>query len=154
MCYNRAKVIGVFIMEFWQIFSVIAVIALILEIVVPSAFFLNFAFAGIVVAVLSLFVPIWNVLIVSFIVLSLLSIWLIRPILLRKKDGKNYQTGLDGKYIGKIAKVTETVTKNSGTISIYDERWDARSQHGEEIPSGSDVRIVRNDSLVLYVEQV
>ncbi len=141
-------------MEFWQIFAVVAVIALILEIVVPSAFFLNFTFAGVVIAILSLWVHSWNVLIISFVVLSLLSIWLIRPILLRKKEGKDYKTGLDGKYIGKTAKVIETVTSKSGAITIYDERWDARSVNDEEISVNSEVRIVRNDSLVLYVEKV
>lgn len=141
-------------MEFWQIFSIMAVVALILEIVVPSAFFLNFAFAGIVIAIISFWVQSWNVLIISFIVLSLLSIWLIRPILLRKKEGKDYKTGLDGKYIGKTAKVINTVTKNSGAITIYDERWEARSVGDDEIPSGSEVRIVRNDSLILYVEKL
>lgn len=141
-------------MEFWQIFSIAAVVALILEIVVPSAFFLNFTFAGIAIAILSLWVHSWNVLIISFIVLSLISIWLIRPILLRKKDGKDYKTGLDGKYIGKTARVIDTVTKSSGAITIYEERWDARCVNDEEIPSGSEVRIVRNDSLILYVEKL
>lgn len=141
-------------MELWHIFSIAAVIALILEIVVPSAFFLNFAFAGVLIAIVSLYVHNFSLLLIGFIALSLLSIWLIRPILLRKREGKDYKTGLDGKYIGKTAKVIDTVTKNSGAISIYDERWDARTVHDEEIPSGSEVRIIRNDSLILYVERI
>lgn len=141
-------------MALWQVFSIISIVAVILEIVIPSAFFLNFAFAGIVIAILSLWINSWNVLIISFILLSLLSIWLIRPILLRKKDGKDYKTGLDGKYIGKTAKVIETVTGNSGAITIYDERWDARTVNAEELPVGSEVRIIRNDSLILFVEKL
>ena len=141
-------------MALWQIFSIIAVVAVILEIIIPSAFFLNFAVAGVLTALLSLFVNSWNALIIDFIILSLLSIWLIRPLLLRHRDNKDNQTGLDGKYIGKTAKVTEAVTKNSGAVTIYDERWDARIQEGEDIPAGSEVRIIKNDSLILYVERI
>ena len=141
-------------MALWQIFSIVAVVAVILEIIVPSAFFLNFAIAGVLTALLSLFVNSINALIIDFIILSILSIWLIRPILLRRKDEKDKQTGLDDKYIGKIVKVTEPVTTNSGAVTIYDERWNARIESGDEIPVGAEVKIVKNDSLVLYVEKI
>ena len=61
---------------------------------------------------------------------------------------------MEEKYIGRIAKVTETVTSNKGIVSIYDERWTARSQNGEEIPVDSEVKIVRNESLILFVEKI
>lgn len=141
-------------MAFWEIFSIIAVVALILEILLPSAFFLNFTLAGFLTALLSLFVTSINALLIDFVILSLLSIWLIRPLLLRKKDSKKHLTGLDGKYIGRVAKVITDITKDSGAISIYEERWEARSLNGEDIPAGSDVKIVKNDSLILYVERV
>ncbi len=141
-------------MTLWQIFSVIAVISLILEILVPLGFFLNFMVAGILTALLSLFVNSWNALIIDFIILSLLSVWLIRPLLLKHREDKSKETGMDGKYIGKVAKVIIPVTKNSGAITIYDERWDARTLHNEEIPEGAEVKILKNDSLILYVERV
>ena len=73
---------------------------------------------------------------------------------MRRKDEKDKQTGLDDKYIGKIVKVTEPVTTNSGAVTIYDERWNARIESGDEIPVGAEVKIVKNDSLVLYVERI
>lgn len=48
----------------------------------------------------------------------------------------------------------EPVTKTTGAITIYDERWNARVDNDEEIPAGSEVRIIRNDSLIMYVERV
>lgn len=141
-------------MTLWQIFSIVAVGAVILEIVVPSAFFLNFAVAGILTAVLALFVNNLNALIIDFIILSLLSILLIRPVLLRKKESRVLQTGLNDKYIGKIVKVIEPITKETGAITIYEERWDARTLGNEVIPAGAEVKIVKNDSLILYVEKV
>ena len=38
-------------------------------------------------------------------------------------------------------------------ISIYGERWEARVENDEVIPAGSDVRIVRNESLIIFVEK-
>ena len=89
-----------------------------------------------------------------FVVLSLLSILLLRPILLRTKETKEQQTGMEGKYIGKIVKVIEPVDRFHGAITVYDERWDARSDCDEPIPAGAEVRIVKYDSLVLTVEKI
>ena len=141
-------------MALWQIFSIAGVVAIILEITIPSGFFLNFAVAGFLTALISLYVSSITALVVDFIVISLLSIWLIRPLLVRTKDSDN-SSGLDNKYIGKTAKARETITKSSGAITIYDERWDARLLNdGEDIPAGSEVKIIKNDSLVLYVEKI
>ena len=141
-------------MALWQIFSIVSVVAIILEIVIPSGFFLNFAVAGILTALLSLFVNSVYALIIDFIILAILSVWFIRPLLIKKKDEKAKHTGLDDKYIGKTAKVIEPITKTSGAITIYEERWDARTVNDEEIPVGDDVKILKNDSLILYVEKI
>ncbi len=141
-------------MEFWMIFVIISIIAVILEILVPTLFCINFAVAGIITAVISIF---WGNLvstILIFLALSLLSILILKPLLgkLLKKD-----TGADFKseYIGKIVQTIEPVTTISGAITIYDERWEARINEGcEEIPEGCSVKIIKNDSLILYVEKV
>ncbi len=142
-------------MVLWQVFSIVAVICIILEMVVPSMFFLNFAIGGVITAVISLFVNDFNMLTIDFIILSLMSVFLLRPLLLRTiKPSKDKETGINAEYIGKVVKVIEPVTKNSGAITIYDERWNARVESDEEIPAGCEVRIIKNDSLVMYVERV
>ena len=57
------------------------------------------------------------------------------------------------KYIGKIAKVVERVTKTGGVVSMYDERWNARCVKDEEIEVGTEVKIIKNESLILFVEK-
>ena len=76
-----------------------------------------------------------------------------RPILV-KKFSKSKETGLKSKYVDQIAKAEEDIAENSGVISIYGERWDARSENGTFIPKGSDVKIVRNESIIMYVQAV
>ncbi len=73
---------------------------------------------------------------------------------MKKLKNKNYSTGVEEKYIGKTAKVIEDISKNSGAISIYDERWNARTLTDEFIKVGDEVKIVKNESLIFYVEKI
>ena len=140
--------------EFWMIYIIIAVIAIIVEILVPTLFCLNFAFAGIVTAIISIFWGSTYSLIFVFLGLSLLSIAFVKP-LLSKILKKEETTDFNAQYIGKIVKCIEPISMTKGAITIYDERWEARTEFDcEEIPVGCDVKIVKNDSLILFVEKI
>ena len=141
-------------MVLWEIYAISGLAFLILEMVVPSMFFLNLAFAGFITAIVTLFIKSWIVLTFIFVILSILAILLLRPILVRQKEAKEKETGMEGKYIGQIVKVIEPITKYSGAITIYDERWEARVESDETIPAGSEVKIIKNESLVLTVEKI
>ena len=115
---------------------------------------INFAFAGIITAILSLWWGNFSQLLIVFTVLSLLSIIFIKPLLLKLLK-KNTNADFEAQYIGKIVKSIEPINTSSGAVTLYDERWEARLNEGnEEIPADCDVKIVRNDSLILYVEKV
>ena len=141
-------------MVLWEIYAISGLAFLILEMVVPSMFFLNLAFAGFITAIVALFIKSWIVLTFIFVILSILAILLLRPILVKQKEAKEKETGMEGKYIGQIVKVIEPITKYSGAITIYDERWEARVESDETIPAGSKVKIIKNESLVLTVEKI
>ena len=135
----------------WQILAGVGLLFLILEMTVPTMFFLNFAVGAFVTAVCSIYIFNWTALTIIFVAVSLLSLLVLRPMLV-KKTNKSQETGMSAKYIGKTAKVIETVTENSGVISIYDERWEARADH--EIPVNSKVEIIKNESLVMFVKEI
>ena len=138
-------------MPIWEFMVICGIGFIILELFTPSMFFLNFALAAFLTAIVSLFVIKTLTLVIIFFVLSFLSFVFLRPIILNKYS-KETETGVNDKYIGKIAKVIEDVTDTSGAISIYDERWNARTS-GEKINAGEEVKIIRNDSLIMYVEK-
>ena len=140
-------------MDYWQLLTIAGIVFVIVEIFTPVLFFFNFALACFITAIVALRISDWNVLIPVFVVFSALFLLFLRPLLIRTRTS-GQKTGVEEKYIGKIAKVVDSVTANSGVVSIYDERWTARSQNGEEIPIGEEVKIVRNESLILYVEKV
>lgn len=138
-------------MVLWEFIVICGIIFILLEIFVPSMFFLNFAFAAFVTAVASLYTAKLLSLVLIFFVFSFLSFAFLRPLLLKRK-GKDIETGINDKYIGKKAKVIEEVSSDNGVISIYDERWNARCEDGRVIPVGTEVEIVKNDSLIMYVK--
>ena len=83
--------------------------------------------------------------------MSFLSFTFLRPLIL-KRMSKETETGVNDKYIGRTAKAEEEISSDKGVISIYGERWEARSEN--VIEKGSNVKIVRNESLVMFVEKV
>lgn len=141
-------------MVLWEIFAIVGLVFLILEMVVPTMFFLNLAIAGFLTALIAFYLTNWVGLTIIFVLLSLISILFLRPVLVKNKISKEQETGIEGKYIGKEVKVIETVTKTSGAITIYEERWDARITEGDDIPAGSIAKIIKNESLIMYVEKV
>ena len=71
--------------------------------------------------------------------------------MLKKED----ETDFNAQYVGKIVKVIEPITNLKGAVTIYEERWEARLKDaGEEIAVGADVKIVSNDSTILFVEKI
>lgn len=141
-------------MILWEIFAIVGLVFLILEMLVPSMFFLNLAIAGFITAIIALWINNWITLTILFAIFAILSIVFLRPILIKNKKNKETETGMEGKYIGKIVKVIEPIDKSSGAITIYDERWNARADVEEPIPAGSEVKIIKYDSLVLTVEKI
>lgn len=139
-------------MSLWEFIVICGIVFILLELFIPSMFFLNFALAAFLTAIVSVFTTKTIALVLTFFLFSFLSFVFLRPLLL-KKMSKETETGVNDKYIGKKAKVIEEVSANNGTVSIYDERWNARTDDGSVIPAGEEVEIIRNDSLTFYVKK-
>ena len=137
----------------WQILAVVGICFLILEMFTPSMFFLNFALSAFITAGLSYWIKNPYTLGIVFFAFSFISFIFLRPVIM-KKFSKFKETGLQSKYVGQVAKVEDDVCDNSGVITIYGERWDARSEDGSLIEKGSEVKIIRNESIIMYVEKI
>ena len=137
-------------MHLWELLGFVGIAFLILEMFTPSMFFLNFALAAFITAVVSVYTKNPYALTIVFFVFSFVSFVFLRPILV-KKFCKNKETGIENKYIGQIAKAEEDITEFSGVVTIYGERWDARSENKTVIPKDSEVKIVRDESIIKYV---
>lgn len=137
-------------MNLWQMLAICGIGFLILEMFTPSMFFLNFALASFITSIISVWVKNPYTLAIVFFVLSFVSFIFLRPIII-KRFNKSKETGINSKYIDQIAKAESEINGHSGVISIYGERWEARSENGSVIPQGSEVKIIRNESIIMYV---
>ena len=137
-------------MYLWEFLVICGICFIILELFTPSMFFLNFALATFLTAIASLFISKTLSLVIIFFLLSFLSFIFLRPVLLRR-NSKETETGINDKYIGKSAKAVSDISETSGAVSIYDERWEARSN--EPIKEGEIVKIIKIDGLVLWVNK-
>lgn len=136
----------------WQIWCIAGVVFFIIEMFTPVMFFLNLGFACFVAALCAELglAPIYQV-IVFGIFSAIFLIWL-RPFLIKRKNQAQNETV--EMYKGMTAKVIETIVPETdkGRIAVFGEQWQAKSLHDEEIPKGSLVKIIKNDSIVMYVE--
>lgn len=137
-------------LELWQSLSIAGLVLLIVEILTPTMFFLNLALACFVTAGVSVYFSELNILVPVWVVASAVFLFLLKP--LQKRNKISAGTGMD-KYVGQKAQVIEKIDGDGGVISVFDERWDARSENGEEFDVGSKVYIVRNENLTMFVRK-
>lgn len=137
-------------MAYWQILAVVGVILVILEMLTPTMFFLNLALDCFLTAGVAVYTSDWNILMPVWVIASAVFLLFLRPLMTKKDDKKANSTGI-GQYIGKKARVLETVNADGGVIGIFDERWEARSSDGKEYKKGAVVTILKNDNLIMYV---
>ena len=136
----------------WQIWAVIAVVCLILELSSGDFFIICFSIGAvfaIISAVLGLSIY-WQILI--FAIFSLLSVVFVRPVALRwlHKNEPNKPTNADA-LIGRTGRVTEAITKGgNGYVQIDGDLWKAVSQ--TDIHVGTTVRVVGRESTIITVE--
>ena len=137
----------------WQIWAVIAVLCLIMELSSGDFFIICFSI-GAVFAIISAVIGLnvyWQIFI--FAVFSLLSVLFVRPVALRwlHKNEPNRASNADA-LIGRTGKVTETIpAEGNGYVQIDGDLWKAVST-GTDIATGTTVRVVGRESTIITVE--
>ena len=142
------------IANMWQVWAVVSIICLILELSSGDFFIICFSIGavfGIIAAVLGLSIY-WQLFI--FAVFSLLSIFFVRPVALRylHKNEPNKPSNADA-LLGRTGKVTEVVKAGgNGYVQIDGDMWKAVSQADSDIPVGTTVRVIGRESTIITVE--
>ena len=143
-------------MDMWIKLLILCVAFLILEMFTPVMFFINLSIAAFCAAAAAYMGYSITVVTCVFVVVSIVAIAFVRPLFLKNMKSKQTETGMEDKYIGKVAKVVEEVSHRGGRVAIYGEEWNAVLKSSEEqtIPVGSAVKIVSNDSIILTVAEI
>ena len=124
------------------IWIAICVGAVLVELLTPTALIsIWFAVGGVIGALTALInLPLW-VQIVCFVVVSLVSMLIVRPIASRYLRGNTIPTNAD-RFIGEIAQVTKAVTKDEwGEVKVNGTMWHAVPVEDETIQEGARSRL-------------
>ncbi len=109
--------------------------------------------AGALAALISsgLGAPLW-IQVVLFLVISFLTLLLIRPLAQRYLIPKQQATNAD-RVIGAQAVVEEEIDNRMGRglVSVAGSMWTARSENGQIIPTGVLVRVLRIEGVKVFV---
>jgi membrane protein implicated in regulation of membrane protease activity len=142
------------IANMWQVWAVIAIVCLILELSSGDFFIICFSIGAVfalISAVLGLSIY-WQVFI--FALFTLLSVLFVRPVALRylHKNDPNKLSNADA-LIGRTGRVTEEIKAGaSGYVQIDGDLWKAVSN--SDIAVGTTVRVIGRESTILTVEQL
>ena len=145
-----------FLANMWQVWGIIAVLCLILELSSGDFFIICFSIGAVfavVGAALGLGIY-WQIFI--FAIFSLASVLFVRPVALRwlHKNEPNKPSNADA-LLGRTGRVTETIQAGgNGYVQIDGDMWKAVSSSTIEIPEGTTVRVIGRESTIITVEQL
>lgn len=137
----------------WLVWTLIAVLALILEVSSGTVYLLCFALGAVAGIIVSLFpTPIWLQVIV-FVAASVVCVFTVRPFVLRYlHPDRNSRVSNADALLGRTGTVIEPIgSEQPGYVKIDGDEWKAVSRDGETIPRGEKVRIVARDSIIVTV---
>lgn len=145
-----------FLQNMWQIWAVIAVVCLILELSSGDFFIICFSI-GAVFGALGVLMGLngyWQT--ALFALFTLLSIFLVRPVALRYlyRREENRVSNADA-LIGRQGKVVETIKACSyGRVQIDGDIWKAVTNELADIAEDTKVRVVSRESTIITVETI
>ena len=145
-----------FTSNLWLIWVIISIVCLILELTSGDCFILCFAIGAAVSAIVAGCGANLTVQIIVFAVISVLSLLLVRPALIKKLHKPNRERLSNAEaMIGQQGRVSETIAAGGyGRVAIDGDDWKARSADGTAINKGERVRVLKMDSIILTVEPV
>lgn len=140
----------------WQLWAVICVLCLILELGSGDLFLLSFAIAAAVTAIMPLVGLDIYVQLLVFAITSVLTLLLVRPSLLKKlhKGEDKRESNVDA-LCGKTGVVTEAIVEGGyGRVSLGGDDWKACTPDGTALEKGTKVKFVNRESIILIVEKI
>ena len=140
-------------LAYWH-WLVLALSLIIFEIIAPTAIFLWFAVAAVIVGLVLLFFPgvSWETQLVLFSALSIAAIIVWRLYIKKYPPANNQYPTLNKRgedLVGRVFTLEEDIVNNYGKIRVDDTMWKIR---GADVAAGNRVRVVEVDGTVLVVK--
>ena len=143
-----------FSQNLWQVWAIIAVVCLILELFSGDFFILCFSIGAVVSLLVALCGASLTAQIILFAVASVLSVLFVRPVALKyfHRNDTERASNADA-LIGREGRVSQAIEAGGhGRVAIDGDDWKAVSVDGSTIAKDTPVRVVDRDSIILTVE--
>lgn len=139
----------------WQLWALISLLCLILELTSGDFFIMCFSLGAIPALIASLFDTSFTAQIIIFAVCSALCIFFVRPIALKYLHKHDERVSNAEALIGREGRVTQTIDAGGfGRVAVDGDDWKAQSGTAETIEEGARVRITKLDSIIVTVERI
>lgn len=139
----------------WQVWAVVAVLCLILELSSGDFFIICFAIGGVFAALgdavgLNIYFQL-----ALFALFSTLSIFFVRPVALRYLHrGEEHRVSNADALLGRKGRVVEAIEDNGfGRVQIDGDIWKAKSNDGQPIAEGESVTVTDRASTIITVKK-
>lgn len=138
----------------WQVWLIVSFLCLILELTNGDFFIFCFAVGGIGGLLTSLVTDSLMIQVIVFAIISLLSIFFVRPVILTYFHKAGRKSNADA-LIGRIGKVTDAIPQGGfGYVQIDGDSWRSHTTDGGPIDKGAKVKVVSMDSIILTVKKI
>ncbi len=139
----------------WQVWAVVAVLCLILELCSGGFFIVCFAFGAAFAALGAALGGGFVVQLVLFIVFSAVGVFGVRPFAMRYlHSGADARVSNADAIDGRIGTVSQAIEAGGyGRVAIDGDDWKAESASGQAIAKGRRVRVVGRESIIIKVTE-
>ena len=140
----------------WQMWAVIAVVCLILELTAGDFFIICFSIGAVFAAIMAAVGGGIYLQLLMFAVFTLISLFWFRPFAQRylHKGEDNRVSNADA-LLGRQGRVVETVKADGfGRVQIDGDFWKAVTNETQDIPEGANVRVIGRESTIITVESI
>lgn len=148
--------IDYFAANLWQLWTLVVVVCLILELTSGDFFILCFSIGALVTAVVSAIGVGFYGQLAVFVTASVLSVFFIRPKLAKRLHGRRHERPSNADALmGRVGRVSKAIEQGGyGRVAIDGDDWKAVSADGSYVPSGQNVKVVGRESIIITVEKV
>ena len=142
-----------FAQHLWQIWAVVAVICLILELTAGDFFIICFSIGAFFAAIAAALGMGIYVQLLTFAVFTLISLFWVRPFAQRYlHKGEDNRVSNAEALLGRQGRVVETIKADGfGRVQIDGDIWKAVTNESADIPKGTNVRVVGRESTIITV---
>jgi len=140
----------------WQMWAVVAVVCLILELMAGDFFIICFSIGSVFAAITAALGGGIYLQLLMFAVFTLISLFWVRPFAQRYlHKGEDSRVSNADALMGRQGRVVETVKADGfGRVQIDGDIWKAVTNEPNDIPEGKNVYVVGRESTIITVETI